>query len=123
MNKPIKVWDLPVRVFHWALAISFAIACTIAESDSLRGVHVMLGYTVLGLVVFRVLWGFIGTRYARFSSFAYGPGRALAYLRALVAKEKPHFTGHNPAGSWAVYLMLALAHRDRPYPRCGRDRK
>lgn len=109
MNGRIKVWDLPVRIFHWALALSFVIAYTIAEEDSLRGLHTMLGYTVVGLVLFRLLWGFVGTRYARFSSFAYGPGRALGYLRDLVHNRSGDYVGHNPAGSWAVYLMLALA--------------
>ncbi len=109
MNGRIKVWDLPVRIFHWALVVSFAVAYTIAEEDSLRGLHTMLGYTVLGLVMFRLLWGFVGTRYARFSSFAYGPGKAVGYLRDLVHKQSGDYVGHNPAGSWAVYLMLALA--------------
>lgn len=109
MNGRIKVWDLPVRIFHCALAVSFAVAYAIAEEDSLRGLHTMLGYTVLGLVGFRLLWGFVGTRYARFSSFSYGPGKAIAYLRDLVHNRSGDYVGHNPAGSWAVYLMLALA--------------
>jgi cytochrome b len=109
MSQPIRVWDLPVRVFHWSLAISFAVAYTVAESESLRGLHTMLGYTVLGLVVFRLLWGFVGTRYARFSSFAYSPGAALGYLKNLFRGSGPQYIGHNPAGSWAVYLMLVLA--------------
>lgn len=109
MNGQIKVWDLPVRIFHWALAVSFAVAYTISEEDSLRGLHTMLGYTVLGLVAFRLLWGFVGTRYARFSSFAYDPGKAVGYLRDLVRNQSDDYVGHNPAGSWAVYLMLVLA--------------
>ncbi len=84
-------------------------AVRIVEDDSLRGLHTMLGYTVLGLVMFRLLWGVVGTRYARFSSFAYGPGKALGYLRDLVHQQSGDYVGHNPAGSWAVYLMLALA--------------
>ncbi len=109
MNGQIRVWDLPVRIFHWALAVSFAVAYAISEEDSLRGLHTMLGYTVLGLVGFRLLWGFVGTRYARFSSFAYGPGKALGYLRDLVHDRSSDYVGHNPAGSWAVYLMIVLA--------------
>ncbi len=109
MNAIVRVWDLPVRLFHAALAVAFAVAYTIAEEDSLRGLHTMLGYTVLGLVAFRLLWGFVGTRYARFSSFAYGPGAAIGYVRDLVSKQSRDYIGHNPAGSWAVYLMLALA--------------
>jgi len=104
----ILVWDLPVRIFHWLLAASFAGAFLTAESERWRDVHVMLGYTMLVLVVFRIVWGFIGTRHARFSGFAYGPSRVLAYLRSLAARAPAHYTGHNPAGSWAIHALLAL---------------
>lgn len=105
----IRVWDLPVRVFHWALALSFAGAYVLAESERQRQIHVMFGYTVLGLVAFRLIWGFVGTRYARFTSFAFGPRRALAYLRGLMAGNAPRHVGHNPLGSWAVYAILGVA--------------
>jgi cytochrome b len=104
----IRVWDLPVRVFHWALVISFGTAYVLSESERWRQVHVMFGYTVLGLIAFRLLWGFIGTRYARFASFMYGPGAALRYLGGLVRREPEEYVGHNPAGSYAVYSILAL---------------
>ena len=103
----ILVWDLPTRVFHWLFALSFAAAYLSSEDDWLT-FHVTFGYTVLGLLAFRLLWGLAGTRYARFSSFAYGPARALAYLRSLVERRPEHHVGHNPAGSWAIYLLLAL---------------
>lgn len=103
----ILVWDLPLRIFHWLLAASFAGAFLTAESERWRDVHVMLGYTMLALVAFRVVWGFIGTRHARFSGFAYGPSRVLAYLRSLATRAPAHYTGHNPAGSWAIYALLA----------------
>ena len=102
----ILVWDLPTRVFHWLFAASFLAAYLTSEDDWLT-FHVTFGYTVLGLVAFRLLWGFAGTRYARFSSFAYGPARALAYLRSLVERRPERHVGHNPAGSWAIYLLLA----------------
>ena len=105
----IRVWDLPVRIFHWALVGAFAGAYLLAESERQRQIHVMLGYTVLGLVAFRLLWGFVGTRYARFGSFLYGPRRALGYLRGMVQGNAPHYTGHNPLGSWAVYAILGVA--------------
>lgn len=108
MDMKIKVWDLPVRVFHWLLAASFAGAYVLAESERLRNVHVMLGYTVLGLIAFRVLWGLVGSRYARFGSFLYGPGAALRYLREALQGRPQRYAGHNPAGSWAVYAMLLL---------------
>jgi cytochrome b len=103
----ILVWDLPTRAFHWLFALSFIAAYLTSEDDWLT-FHVTFGYTVLGLVAFRLLWGFAGTRYARFRSFAYGPARALAYLRSLVERRPEHHVGHNPAGSWAIYLLLAL---------------
>jgi cytochrome b len=105
----ILVWDLPIRVFHWLLAISFAGAFLTAESERLRDVHVALGYTVLGLVAFRIVWGVIGTRYARFSAFAFGPRAVLTYLKSLLARRPDHYAGHNPAGSWAIWALLALS--------------
>jgi cytochrome b len=109
MVKPsVLVWDLPTRVFHWLLAVSFVGAFATAESERLRDVHVLLGYTMLGLVAFRLLWGVIGTRYARFSSFTFGPRSVLAYLKFLFTRSPRHHLGHNPAGSWAIYALLAL---------------
>jgi cytochrome b len=105
---PILVWDLPVRVFHWLFAISFAGAFVTAESERFRDIHVALGYTALGLIAFRLVWAFIGSRYARLSSFAFGPRAVLGYLRSLLAFRPQHFIGHNPAGSWMIYLLIAL---------------
>lgn len=110
MNKhKILVWDLPTRVFHWLLAGSFLGAFLTAESERYRDIHVVLGYTVLGLVVFRFLWGVLGTRYARFSSFPIAPRRVLQYLKSLFTRSPQHHVGHNPAGSLAIYAILALA--------------
>jgi cytochrome b len=110
MNKArILVWDLPTRAFHWLLALSFAGAFLTAESERLRDVHVTLGYTMLGLVAFRLLWGLIGTRYARFTSFAFGPRAVLGYLKSLFTRSPRHYLGHNPAGSWAIYALLGLS--------------
>jgi cytochrome b len=104
----ILVWDLPTRLFHWLLAAAFAVAWLTAESDTWLAVHVFAGYLMLGLVAFRLAWGVIGSRYARFSSFLFGPKEALAYLGdTLQGKGKRHI-GHNPAGSWAIYGLLAL---------------
>lgn len=103
------VWDAPVRVFHWLLALSFAGAYITAESESWRLLHVTLGYTLAGLVVFRVLWGLVGTRYARFSSFVRGPRAVAAYLRAMVRGRPEHHLGHNPAGALAIVALLGLA--------------
>jgi cytochrome b len=106
--KKILVWDVPTRVFHWALALSFAGAFLTAESERYRDVHVTLGYTMLGLVAFRLVWGLIGTRYARFRSFAFGPKSILTYVKSLFARSPQHYAGHNPAGSWAIYALLGL---------------
>lgn len=95
-----------MRVFHWLLAGSFAVAYLVAESDQLRGLHVILGYTATGLILFRILWGFVGSRFARFRSFWFPPRAALEYLRSLRSKRPQHFVGHNPAGSLAIYAIL-----------------
>lgn len=108
MTTRILVWDVPTRVFHWLLAGSFAGAFLTAESEMFRDVHVLLGYTMLGLIGFRLVWGLIGTRYARFSSFLFGPSKVVAYLKSLLTGSPQHYVGHNPAGSWAIYGLLLL---------------
>lgn len=102
------VWDLPTRLFHWLLAASFAVAFITAESEPWRALHVVSGYTAIGLVAFRVLWGLLGTRYARFSGFSFAPSQVLGYLKSLLAFRPQHYAGHNPAGSWAVIALLVL---------------
>lgn len=102
------VWDAPVRIFHWLMVLSFAGAWLTAESERWRLVHVTLGYTMLGLVAFRIVWGLVGTRHARFASFVRGPRAAWAHLRALIASEPDHTAGHNPAGALAIVAMLVL---------------
>lgn len=104
----ILVWDLPVRLFHWMLAISFAGAWLTAESERWRDIHILLGYTAGVLVVLRVVWGLVGTRHARFASFVRGPRRVVAYLRSLVSGRPEHTAGHNPAGALAIVALLAL---------------
>lgn len=105
----ILVWDMPVRVFHWLTVFSFAGAYLTAESERWRLLHVTLGYTMGGLVLFRIVWGFVGTRYARFSDFVQGPARIRAYLRSLVHRHPEHYIGHNPAGALAIIALLAFA--------------
>ena len=108
MSDRTLVWDLPTRAFHWLLAASFAGAYLTSESERLRDVHMLLGYSAAGLVTFRVLWGLVGTRYARFTSFPLSPRAAIDYLKSLLALSPRHYVGHNPAGSWAILGMLAL---------------
>ena len=104
----ILVWDLPTRLFHWLFALSFAVAWITGDSDTYRDLHVFVGYLMLGLLGFRVLWGLIGSRYARFASFRFGPMQAIHYVQDALMRRAPHYIGHNPAGSWAVYLLLTL---------------
>jgi len=108
MANRILVWDVPTRVFHWLLAASFVGLFVTGDSEKWRDVHVALGYTMVALIAFRVVWGFVGTHYARFSSFAFGPGKVVAYLKSLFTRTPEHHVGHNPAGSWAVYGLLSL---------------
>src|SRR5512145_578805 len=108
MNERVLVWDVPTRVFHWLLALSFAGAFLTADSERMRDLHVLLGYTMVGLVGFRRLWGLFGTRYARFRSFLFSPRELLQYLRSLLTRSPRHYLGHNPAGSLVIFLLLAL---------------
>lgn len=108
MEKRILVWDIPTRIFHWSLAISFAVAFLTAESERLRDIHVISGYLMLGLIGFRLVWGLIGSRHARFSDFVRGPAAVLRYLRSLVSGQPEHHIGHNPAGAVVIVLLLVL---------------
>ena len=99
----IKVWDILIRVFHWSLVLAFVIGYLSGEEES--DIHIYAGYTVLGLIIFRFVWGFIGSRYARFSSFVSAPADTLTYLKKLPDKPR-RYIGHNPAGGLMVVLML-----------------
>lgn len=101
------VWDLPVRVGHWLLAISFFIAYLTSESERWRLVHVTSGAVVLAIVSFRLLWGIVGSHHARFSSFVTSPRVVLRYLSSLRRDEHEVYVGHNPAGGWSVMALLA----------------
>ena len=102
------VWDAAVRVFHWTMVLCFAGAWLTAESERWRLVHVSLGYTMAGLVAFRLVWGVIGTRHARFASFVRGPAAVVGYLRSLLRGDPEHHVGHNPAGALAIVALLGL---------------
>ncbi|MCD2452346.1 cytochrome b/b6 domain-containing protein [Methylicorpusculum oleiharenae] len=104
MQDKIKVWDLPVRLFHWLLVLSFFIAY-LTEEEFLTP-HVYAGYVVIGLMVFRFIWGFTGSRFARFSSFICSPAASLAYLKDLATLKAKRYIGHNPAGSAMILLLF-----------------
>ena len=103
------VWDAPVRVFHWLMVVCFAVAWLSGDSERWKLVHITAGYTMAGLVAFRILWGLIGTRHARFADFVRGPGAVFAYLGSLLRRQPEHHAGHNPAGGLAILALLALA--------------
>ncbi|RFO95358.1 cytochrome B [Rhodoferax lacus] len=107
-EQKIRIWDAPVRVFHWLLVLSFAGAYLTSESEVWRLVHVTLGYTLGGLLVFRLVWGVVGTRYARFGNFVRGPAAVVRYLQSLRGGRPEHHLGHNPAGAVAIVLLMAL---------------
>lgn len=109
LKTKILVWDAPVRVFHWLMVLSFFGAYLTAESERWRLVHVTLGYTMGGLVAFRIIWGLIGTRYARFSNFIRGPAAVVRYVKSLLKGQPEHTIGHNPAGAVAIVLLMVLS--------------
>jgi cytochrome b len=99
-----KVWDIFVRIFHWSLVATFAIAYLTEEE--LLSLHVFAGYAVFGLIMLRLVWGFIGTRHARFSDFVYRPAEVKAFLRDTLYLRAKRYIGHNPAGGMMVILMM-----------------
>jgi cytochrome b len=107
-GRKVLVWDAPVRVFHWLMVLSFAGAYLSAESERWRLLHVTLGYTMAGLVGFRIVWGLVGTRHARFAAFVRGPAAVARYVRGLLDRRPEHHIGHNPAGALAIVAMLGL---------------
>jgi len=100
----IKVWDPLVRLFHWALLAGFAIAY-LTEDDFLT-IHTWAGYSIMGLLVIRIIWGFIGSKYARFSDFVCRPKTILQFLRDTVVLKAKRYLGHNPAGGAMVILLI-----------------
>lgn len=106
--KNILVWDWPVRLGHWLMVGGFILAWLTSESETWRLVHVVSGSVVIAVALFRLPWGFIGSRYARFVDFVRGPNSVADYLRSLIRLEPDHHTGHNPAGGWAIVLLLAF---------------
>ncbi|HVY14519.1 MAG TPA: cytochrome b/b6 domain-containing protein [Rhodopila sp.] len=103
----IKVWDLPVRLFHWMLAALVFLAWASQEWNYMDW-HVLIGYAILTLVLFRMIWGLVGSDTARFGRFLRSPFAALGHLRHIHRREPDQEIGHNAAGGWMVLVMLAL---------------
>ena len=97
-----------MRVFHWLMVACFAGAWLTAESERFRLPHVTLGYTMAALVAFRIVWGLVGTRHARFSSFVRGPAAVARHVRAMLRGRPEQHAGHNPTGTLAILAMLGL---------------
>ena len=103
----IKVWDGVTRLFHWALVICIFGAWVTIENRWITA-HEIFGLVLLGLVIFRICWGFIGSTTARFRHFVTKPSTAINYLKASLRSESDNFTGHNPSGGWMVLALLAI---------------
>jgi len=104
----VRVWDIPTRLFHWSLVAAFAGAFFTSGTEWFLEYHTVFGYIALGLVVFRIFWGFAGNRYARFSDFVGGWRRVRDYLRQVASLKPPRYLGHNPAVGWVVLFMLLM---------------
>ncbi|MGJ8681293.1 cytochrome b/b6 domain-containing protein [Paraglaciecola sp.] len=103
------VWDLPLRLFHWILAVCLVVQWFTAEViEDAMDFHFYLGYFILGLIIFRLIWGFIGPKYARFNSFLAGPKAMLSYLKSIKSDKYTPPVGHNPVGGLMLPLVLIL---------------
>jgi cytochrome b len=104
----VKAWDPLIRVFHWSLVFFFLLA--FITEDDWQALHVQAGYAVSLLIAFRLLWGLVGTRNARFLTFVRSPAIVLAYLKNILSFKVPHYLGHNPLGAaMVVVLLLSIA--------------
>jgi cytochrome b len=101
----IRVWDPFVRAFHWALAASFAVAW--ASSENWERLHETAGYVAGALIALRIVWGFVGPRYARFAHFVRSPGTVIDYLRTIKDGSERRYIGHNPAGGAMIVVLIA----------------
>jgi cytochrome b len=101
----VRVWDRVVRSFHWSLVLSFGVAWFTAHSSG--GVHHWAGYAAAGLISMRLVWGVLGTPYARFSQFVRDPKTVMRYLFSIIAGREARYIGHNPAGGMMVLALIA----------------
>jgi cytochrome b len=105
--RSVRVWDFPVRLFHWLLVALIIVSFTTAQiGGNAMQIHELSGFTVLTLVLFRVLWGVFGSTYARFTDFVRRPGQAIEYARSLTLGRPAFYAGHNPLGGWMIVALL-----------------
>jgi cytochrome b len=108
-NGPVRVWDLPTRCFHWALALLVPASIVTAHvGGNAMAWHFRSGYAVFTLLAFRIVWGLVGGRWSRFASFAYAPATTLRYVRGASRDQEHHDVGHNPLGALSVFGLLAV---------------
>lgn len=107
-KQAVLVWDFPVRVFHWLLVISFAGAWLTSESEAQQLIHYAFGYSACAIILFRIAWGVVGTRYARFSQFIKGPAATWQHIKSLFLGKQPPGLGHNPAGALVMISLMIL---------------
>src|SRR5258706_8137323 len=100
-------WDVPVRIFHWLLVLLVVAQCLTASiGGNATQFHAFGGYAILTLVLFRILWGFLGGTHARFRDFVRGPGPVIRYAKSILSVPHQSHPGHNPLGGWSVLAML-----------------
>jgi cytochrome b len=105
----VYVWDLPTRLFHWTLLLLIGFQWASAEiGGNLMDYHLLGGYAILALLLFRVLWGFVGSHYSRFVTFLSGIPATLGYLKSMKNGTAERHLGHNPLGGWMILALLAL---------------
>jgi cytochrome b len=105
-DKTVRVWDPFVRIFHWSLVGLFAAA--FMSGDEIEWLHILLGYAIAVLVALRIVWGFVGSRYARFSNFVCSPRTIVAYVAEAARWRAPRYLGHNPAGAVMIIALLLM---------------
>ncbi|TAL79258.1 MAG: cytochrome B [Burkholderiaceae bacterium] len=101
----VVVWDIFIRIFHWSLVVAFASAYLSSDAGA---IHHWFGYVVIGLISARLIWGVVGTKYARFVNFVPSPARFSAYMKDLQASREPRYLGHNPAGGAMIVMLLFM---------------
>lgn len=106
-SRGVLVWDVPTRMFHWLLVASVATSL-LSEQFGNMDLHVLSGHVVLALILFRICWGVVGGRHARFADFIKGPGAVIAYLKGLFSGNPAHYRGHNPLGALSVLALLGI---------------